>query len=238
MLNAAEFDTIPLPHFAPMMNLKLTTCFAVIFLGACLTARAELAWEKMEIEVHPKAGDAETVANFKYQNKGKTPIKIKSVRASCGCTVASTKKDEVAPGEKGEVTATFHIGGRTGLQQKAITVETDDPAQPVINLMLKAVIEQPLELQPSFVYWQAGEAPTAKTIAVKTSKDVKLGKIDVTSSSPAFATSVEKTSAGEYKISVKPESTSEMSNATLTIKTDLPQPYYITARVMPAGAAR
>jgi hypothetical protein len=221
------------------MNLKVTTFLAAISFGACLSARAQLSWEKTEIELHPKASDAEAVANFKYENKGKTPIKIKNVRTSCGCTVASLKKDVVAPGEKGEVTATFHIGGRTGVQQKAITVETDDASQPTMNLMLKAVIEQPLEIQPSFVYWQAGEAPKAKTVAIKAGKDVTVTKLDVTSSNDDFTTKVEKISAGEYKISVEPKNTTQMSNATLTIKTDLPQPFYITARVTaPAGVVR
>ncbi len=58
------------------------------------------------------------------------------------------KKNDVAPGEKGEVTATFKIGGRTGVQQKTVTVETDDPAEPTTNLLLKAVIEQAVEIQP------------------------------------------------------------------------------------------
>ena len=94
------------------------------------------------------------MAKFKYENKTQKPIKITSVKSSCGCTVASLEKEEVAPGEKGEVTATFKIGGRTGMQQKSITVTTDDASQPVVNLLLKAMIAVPLEIQPSFVYWE------------------------------------------------------------------------------------
>jgi uncharacterized cupredoxin-like copper-binding protein len=205
-----------------------------------LSARAELAFEKTMVELHPKSTDGDAVANFKYENKGKTTVKIKSVRTSCGCTIASLKKDEVAPGEKGEVTATFHVAGRTGTQDKGITVETDDPAQPVINLTLRAVIEQTIQIQPTFVFWQAGEAAKPKTISIKAAKDVKLTKIDVSSSSEDFTTRVDKISADQYTISVQPKDTAQMLNATLTIKTDLPQPYYATARVVsgPAGAVR
>src|SRR3978361_439554 len=106
------------------MNLKATGLLASVFFSGLAATHAQLAWEQKEIELHPKASDAQTVANFKYENKGKTPIKITSVKSSCGCTVASLKKDVVAPGEKGEVTATFNIGGRIGVQQKPITVET------------------------------------------------------------------------------------------------------------------
>jgi len=222
------------------MNSKAKALLGAVFFSAFATAQAQLAWEKTEIELHPKVGDAEAVANFKYENKGTKPIRIVSTKSSCGCTVASLKKDEVAPGEKGEVTATFKIGGRTGVQQKSITVETDDASQPMTNLLLKAVIEQPVEIQPTFVFWQAGEAPKPKTVKVKANKAVTITKLDVTSSSPEFTAKVEKGSApGEFTISVQPKSTAQPLNAMLTIKSDLPQPYYVTARVTgPAAAGR
>jgi hypothetical protein len=216
------------------MNLTAKAILGAIFLGALSSAQAQLSFEQMEIELHPKATDAEAIANFKYENKGTKPIKITSVKSSCGCTVAASQKDEVAPGEKGEVTANFKIGGRTGLQQKAITVTTDDPNQPTINLMLKANIPVSLEIQPNFVFWENGEAPKPKTINVKAGKDVKVTKLDVTSSGPEFTTKVDKGSApGEFKVSVTPKDTSKMLNATLTIQPDFAQTFYATARVTP-----
>src|SRR5215213_7730079 len=174
------------------MKVKMTVLFGAAMFLAWTTAHAQLTWEQQEIQLNPKAGDKEAVANFKYQNKTSKPIKITSVKSSCGCTVASLKKDVVEPGEKGEVTATFNIGGRTGMQQKNVTVETDDPAQPTLNLVLKANIAQPVEIQPTFVYWEKGEAPKAKTVKVKAAKDVNITKLDVTSSTPDFSATVEK----------------------------------------------
>jgi len=228
------------PPLCCLMILKAKILLPALVLVALSGAQAQLTWEKTEIELRPKPGDAEVVANFKYENKGTKPIRIVSTKSSCGCTVASLKKDEVAPGEKGEVTATFKIGGRTGVQQKSITVETDDAAQPVTNLLLKAVIAQAVEIQPTFVFWQMGEAPKPKTIKVKASKDVSITKVEVASSSPEFTTKVEKGSApGEFNISVEPKTTSQPLNATLTIKSDYPQPFYATARVTgPAAAGR
>jgi len=214
--------------------------FGAIFLAAFSNARAQLAWEQTQIELHPKPGDAEAVAQFKYENKGDKPVVIKNVRSSCGCTVASLKKNDVAPGEKGEVTATFKIGGRTGVQQKSVTVETDDPSQPVTNLLLKAVIAQALEIVPSFVFWETGEAPKPKKITVKANKDLPVTKIDVSSSSPDFTTKVEKgAGAGEFVIQVLPRDTSRMLAATLTIKPDSGGTFQVTARVTgPAAAGR
>src|SRR6516162_2283865 len=114
----------------------------------CAAARAELKWEQTTIDLRPSVGDKTAVAHFKYENVGKTPVHFRSVHASCGCTTAQTQKDEVPPGEKGEITATFNIGGRTGTQIKTISVQTDDATT---QLTLKAVIPQLLELQPMFV---------------------------------------------------------------------------------------
>lgn len=220
------------------MKSTVSALFGLVFLAGLPVAQAQLRWEKTQIDLTPKAGDQEAVANFKYENTGKTPITIKNVKSSCGCTTAALKKNDVAPGEKGEVTATFKIGGRTGVQQKTVTVETDDPSQPSITLMLKATIATPLELKPSFVYWESGEKPTPKTMTAKVGADVTVTKLDVNSSSPDFKTAVTKSEDGkEFVITVTPTDTSKVVNATLTIKSNLPEPLYAMARITgPANA--
>src|SRR5438046_7255040 len=82
-----------------------TVAFALSTLIS-LSARAELKWEQTMIELHPTPADKQAIGHFKYQNPGKTPVHFKSVHASCGCTTAQTPKDEVPPGESGEITAT------------------------------------------------------------------------------------------------------------------------------------
>ncbi|MBA2271631.1 MAG: DUF1573 domain-containing protein [Chthoniobacterales bacterium] len=220
------------------MTSKVQAYLCAVFVSAASTAHAQLAWEKTEIELNPKAGDEEAVAHFKYENKGNTPVRITNVRTSCGCTVANYKRDELAPGEKGEIAATFKIGNRIGLQPKVVTVETDFPGAPIANLVLKANIAQLFEVQPTFVYWEGGEAPKPKTITVRAGKDVPVTKVDVMTSSPDFTTKVEKGKAqGEFVITVQPKDTARILNATLTIKPDYPKTLYASARVTGAPAA-
>ncbi len=225
-----------------MANLKVFL-FATVALGIGTTAAsAELVWEKKEIELHPAVGEESVVGHFKYENKGDKKVSITSVVSSCGCTAASTNKDGVAPGEKGEITATFQIGNRIGTQQKAITVSTDDPAQPTVTLQLKVEIPQVLDLQPAFVFWQSGEEPKAKTIVAKAGKDVSIEKLQVASSSPDFTAKVEPGAGeGEYKIQVQPKATKEAASANLTITPDLAtgktKVFTALARVLPATAA-
>jgi hypothetical protein len=225
------------------MHIRAKIFLVVAFIAAAVTSRVncELAFEKTELELHPAAGDETAVGHFKYQNKGDKPIAIKSVTTSCGCTAASAK-NSADPNEKGEVTATFKIGDRIGTQQKAINVVTDDPTHPTTTLMLKVVIPQVLQLQPAFLFWQAGEPVKSKTIVAKAGKDISIKNLDVSSSSPDFVAKVEPGSAaGEFRINIEPKQTSQAIATTLTIKPMLPngkpKVFYASARVMPQSPA-
>jgi len=198
----------------------------------CITARAGLKWDQTSIELHPTAVDKQAIGHFKYQNAGDKPVRFKSVRTSCGCTAAQTQKEEVPPGEKGEITATFNMGERTGTQVKTVTVATDDPANVTTVLTLKAVIPQQLEIAPTFVFWGQGEEAKSKTIVVRAAKDFPVKHLKVTSSSPDFQTKVEETGNGQFKIEVKPQETNKQTASTLTIQPEDSQKiFYATARI-------
>ena len=203
----------------------------------CVTARAGLKWDQTAIELHPAVADKQAIGHFKYQNTGDKPVRFKSVRTSCGCTAAQTQKEEVPPGEKGEITATFNIGERTGTQVKTVTVETDDPANVTTVLTLKAVIPQQLDITPTFVFWGQGEAPKPKTIVVRAAKDFPVKHLKVTSSSPDFQAKVEETGNGQFKIDVQPQETTRSIASTLTIQPEgSPKIFYATARITTAPA--
>jgi uncharacterized protein DUF1573 len=201
-------------------------------ISVCFAARAELKFDKTELELHPTPADKQAVGHFTYQNTGKQPVHFKSVKASCGCTTAQSQKDEVPPGEKGEITATFNIGDRTGTQVKTVTVETDDAAKPSTVLTLRTIIPQQLEITPTFVFWKQGEKPDPKAITVKVGKEFTVNHIKVTSSSPDYQTKVEETGKGEFKIDVQPKDTNSISASTLTIQPeDSQKVFYATARI-------
>ena len=203
----------------------------------CVSAHAELKWDQTMVELHPATADKQAIGHFKYQNTGSKPVHFKSVRTSCGCTAAQSQKEEVPPGEKGEITATFNIGERTGTQVKTVTVETDDPEHVTTVLTLKAVIPQQLEITPTFVFWGQGEAPKPKTIVVRAAKDFPVKHLKVTSSSPDFQTKVEETGYGQFKIDIEPKDTSKQVASTLTIQPEDSQKiFYATARITNAPA--
>lgn len=212
---------------------------AAISLFLPALARAELKWEQTSIELNPPISAKEAVGHFKYKNAGDQPIHFKSVKASCGCTAAQSQKDQVKPGESGEITATFTIGDRTGTQVKTVTVQTDDPKQPVTQLTLKTNIASVLELTPNFVFWQAGDKAEPKTVVAKSGKDAPIKNLEVTSTSPQFDAKVQKGSGdGQFNISISPKQTTTAAFGTISVKTDYPKEspktFYITARVTAA----
>jgi Protein of unknown function (DUF1573) len=217
-----------------MYRMRLIVVSTIVALAQ--SALAGLKWEQTQIELHPKPGDATAVGSFKYKNDGKETVHIKSVHTSCGCTTTNRLKDDIAPGESGELTATFKIGSMTGTAQKTVQVETDDAAGPMTILTLRAIIPQMVEVQPTFVYWENSEEAKPKTISVKTAKELNVKNLKVSSSSPDFDTNVTSSGPNEFKVEVRPHDTSKAVNATLTLQPDNgAKPSYVAARVINSG---
>lgn len=80
--------------------------------------------------------------DFKITNDGNTPLVIRAVNTTCGCTIARLSKKVVAPGETITISATFDTKGREGAQQKSIDVITNAPNSPYIKLWILADIEK------------------------------------------------------------------------------------------------
>lgn len=81
--------------------------------------------------------------SFKFTNEGDKPLVIESVQPACGCTGATFgDKTEYAEGERGEIKITFNTQGRTGHQEKHVTVMTNDTENPKKDLKFMCDIEE------------------------------------------------------------------------------------------------
>src|SRR5258708_6231337 len=58
---------------------------------------------------------------FKFTNKGKSPLVITNAQGSCGCTTPNWTRDPVMPGGEGVVKATFNASA-AGPFDKTVTV--------------------------------------------------------------------------------------------------------------------
>lgn len=78
--------------------------------------------------------------NFIFSNKGKTPLVIYDVKASCGCTVPTWPKAPIKPDGKSLIKVDFETKKQKGVFTKTIFVESN-ANEDVILLKLKGKVE-------------------------------------------------------------------------------------------------
>jgi hypothetical protein len=66
--------------------------------------------------------DGEAVHNFAFKNTGTSPLIIKNVTTTCGCTTPEWTKQPVPPGGNGVIKVSYDMKGRPGTIDKTITV--------------------------------------------------------------------------------------------------------------------
>lgn len=60
---------------------------------------------------------------FKFTNTGNEPLIITNVQVTCGCTTPKGwPRDPIAAGGKGEITIAFNSAGKSGRQNKVVTI--------------------------------------------------------------------------------------------------------------------
>ncbi len=70
-----------------------------------------------------KIKEGEKVSHrFVVENTGQNDLLMTKVKPSCGCTTAGFSKESIKPGAKGFVEIEFNSAGKSGTQQKSITV--------------------------------------------------------------------------------------------------------------------
>jgi hypothetical protein len=78
--------------------------------------------------------------HFNFTNQGKSDLIIRAVRAGCGCTTSEPQKLRLSPGEASSIRAVFNPAGFRGMQNRAITVISNDPASPSLVLRITGEI--------------------------------------------------------------------------------------------------
>jgi len=99
---------------------------------------------KFEKNVHDfgtiKQNDVVTT-EFLFTNTGKQELNIRKTKANCGCTASEPEKTTLEPGESSSIKVTFNSRGRRGVQQKSVTIFSNDPSRPTQRITIKAKID-------------------------------------------------------------------------------------------------
>ncbi len=105
--------------------------------------------------------------HYVVRNEGTLSLEIRGVRASCGCTAVKPTDSVVPPGGETTIQARFDLRGRSGMQVKTITVESNDPESPVVHLQIRGTAVQGLRAQPSTLFFGRIEPGAERTRGLK-----------------------------------------------------------------------
>ena len=149
----------------------------LLVLAAPLSAQAPAA---ETIEVSPAVVDLGDLyagetgrALVTFTNRGSTPWKVKQVKTSCGCTVATVHAPDgslvsanpinnlpvtvVESGESMKVEVAFEAGNAHGQVEKKLMIAGHDSASPSVDVPVRARITRVLAVTPP--YLQLGKMP-------------------------------------------------------------------------------
>lgn len=108
-------------------------------------AKMELKSDTVDYGTTSKESDNGLRA-FEFTNTGDTPLIIKDVKSSCGCTVPSWPKEPIAPGKSGKIEVKYNMN--PGPIRKTITVQSNAVNHPdgVVALKLKGEVTKKEEV--------------------------------------------------------------------------------------------
>lgn len=167
---------------------------------------------------HPKAvaiepvKDAGSIAkgdkvtqDFQIRNDGAVPLEITDVKPACGCTVASFDKT-IAPGKIGTVHLVVDTVTFNGPVSKGVTVYTNDPANPQIELTVRAKVDPYIAVKPGYARYnlvrnEAKEGTIVQTLWAPDGSPMDIVKVD--SPFPFLTVSFREAQEGERQPDVK-----------------------------------
>jgi hypothetical protein len=205
-----------------------TPLLAILLLCALLgRSAAELVLDGKIVEIKPKPEDETVSTIFTFTNKGTKTVKITSVESKCSCISATVDAASYAAGAKGVGTAEFKVGSFVGRHEKFVVVNTDDPDQPEWVVTFVLDVPEVIQIEPRTLQWWLDESPDQKETTVKMiGKDpMKITNVTATRDTVEFSWK-EIVPGREYRVSVKPKSTKEVSLGALKIETDSKIPKY------------
>lgn len=139
-----------------MSKFILSTLLLLLFNGLAAQEKGQAAFKQTKHDFGTIKEDGPKATHvFKFSNKGKTPVRLTHVQASCGCTTPAWSKEPVATNEQGFIKVTYDPMHRPGNFQKTITVKTDgDPS--VVVLVIKGDVTPRVKGPEDFYPFEIG----------------------------------------------------------------------------------
>ncbi len=85
--------------------------------------------------------------DFKFTNKGDSPLRLAKGASSCRCTVGEIADAEVAPGQSTTVKITWKSKHYAGLFKQSVTINTNDPNRREVILTISGNYTEPVHFE-------------------------------------------------------------------------------------------
>lgn len=183
-------------------------------------ARAELAWDKITLGLHPAPGAELAETDFLFANRSNAPVTIVEITPSCGCVSATPSQKIIAPGESGKLHAIFKTGGLVGHLSKSIRVITDETGVPPVTLNLEIDLTAPFILTPRLLHWKRGAETASLRADLRIADGALVGTPKIGAAPDGFATELRRLpdSPGHFEIVVTPENTPIAKRGSLLVQ--------------------
>ena len=131
--------------------LTLTLCLNVAGL-AWADGTPKIQFDKTTFDFGKTSLVHQVAGTFIFTNVGDSVLTLEKPTTSCGCTVANLKTNALQPGERGELAFTLNVGPNRATLQKHITVTSNDPKNPKVDLTVLAEYIPIFDLVPLILH--------------------------------------------------------------------------------------
>jgi hypothetical protein len=169
-----------------------------------------------------------TVVRYRFSvaNEGKADLIIRKVKPSCGCSVARWDK-LIKPGAQGVIEAEMHTEQFSGPVTKHLTVHSNDPAQPQLELPLFVRVRPIVRIQPGTGALIAlDDRPVSRQFTLERAGGRPMKILGVASDAPYVkATTTRMPGVGRFKLEVTADTSAPLGRSTVpvTVATDQPK---------------
>jgi len=172
---------------------------------------------------------------FTVRNQGGRDLSIDNVRTGCGCTATAVTRT-VAPGAEGAIEARCDTSNDFGPQTRTVTVYSNDPAQPVSTLTLRADVEAEVAADPAQLYVghvQRGDTLPREVRAIAAAGEVSVDQ--VRSSGPVLQAALTPPAPGglgkRVRLTIQPGAPLGRFEEAITVYTSSPRRPTLTVAV-------